>query len=728
MSQRRSTDCRWFLQPLMILTILFISSSFVWAANTITVTSPNGGEIWELGSTQTIRWTYTGTPGVNVKIDLYRSGAFNRLIIGRTPIGNAGSGSYTWTVPAGQKKDSRYKVKVSSTRTSSINDMSDKQFTITNAQPVPSITVTSPNGGETWPAGSVQTIGWTYTGDPGASVKIDLLKGGVVNQTITSSASIGNNGSGSYGWTVPASQEAGSDYRIRVTSTSNGAYTDTSNNDIAIVAVITVTSPNGGETWPVGSVQTIRWTYTGNPGTAVKINLLKGGVVNQTITSSASIGNNGSGSYGWTVSLSQAAGSDYRIRVTSTSDGTCTDTSDNNIHIVAVNLTEWPNAVSSANSDPWLAEHHDEITVMRPRILALNFVNHKTMEQMQDHMEQAIQAIAESTRYHGYNDPDAPAFLQYELAYAIDLRDKVIPPYYTKRNSTLYPRENPVEGYWGFDYEKLFTSEFTQLYNIANPKDPSRLLSLCELIDRGLVHEVWVYCDGDVPDVSMAEILELKPYYDEDRNRLPDQMNRCAGNGCFDAEDNIPCNRTVRIGCFNNMRGVGCYLESLSHGMESTGAWSPPIPYLSRYFSNFAGFDLDTRYGLPFDSWYASSGNGYALSYPTESSVTYYVQGNRGTINPYDPICGNVHFAPNGRKHYDLDSPSAVRTSCTHYRDGSGQTDLFTRSDFESYLSMAPDCMGGFLIWWRQNMPGLNNTALDDEGNPMLNWWPFLFY
>ena len=308
MSQRRSTKGRWFLLSLTMITILFISSSFVWAANTITVTSPNGGEVWEQGSTQTIRWTYTGTPGVNVKIDLYRNGAFNRLIIGRTPIGNAGSGSYTWTVPAGQKKDSRYKVKVSSTRTSSINDMSDKQFTITNAQPVSSITVTSPNGGETWPAGSVQTIRWTYTGDPGASVKIDLLKGGVVNQTITSSASIGNNGSGSYGWTVPASQEAGSDYRIRVTSTSNGAYTDTSNNDIAIVAVITVTSPNGGERWPVGSVQTIRWTYTGDPGASVKINLLKGGVVNQTITSSASIGNNGSGSYGWTVPASQQLG------------------------------------------------------------------------------------------------------------------------------------------------------------------------------------------------------------------------------------------------------------------------------------------------------------------------------------------------------------------------------------------------------------------------------------
>jgi hypothetical protein len=610
--------------------------------------------------------------------------------------------------------------------------MSNKQFTITSPQLVPSITVTSPNGGETWAAGSTQTIRWAYTLDPGASVKIDLLKGGVVDQTITPSTSIGSNGSGSYAWTVPASQQAGSDYRIKVTSTSNSAYTDTSNNDVAIVAVITVTSPNGGERWPVGSVQTICWTYTGDPGASVKIDLLKGGVVNQTITSSTSVGSNGSGSYSWTVPASQQAGSDYRIRVTSTSNNTCTDTSDSNMTIVPVNLSEWPNAVSFANSDPWLAEHHDEISVMRPRILALNFVNHKSMAEMQTHMEQAIQAIAEGSRYHGYSDPDVPAFLQYELAYAIDLRDQVIPPYYTKRNSTLYPRENPVEGYWGFDYERLFTAEFTQLYNIADPDDPGRLLSLCELIDRGLVHEVWVYADGDVPDVSMAEILELKPYYDENRSRLPNPMNRCSGNGCFDTEDTIPCNRTVRIGCFNNMRGVGCYVESLSHGMESTGAWSPSIPYLSRYFTNFAGFDLDTRYGLPFDSWYASYYDRNSLSYPTATSVNYFVnyygRTYTGTIDPYDPICGNVHIAPNGRKHYDLDSPYTVRTSCTHYRDGSGQTDLFSRDDFEPYLSLAPDCMGGFLVWWRQNMPGLNNTALDDDGNPMLNWWPFLFY
>jgi hypothetical protein len=36
--------------------------------------------------------------------------------------------------------------------------------------------------------------------------------------------------------------------------------------------------------------------------------------------------------------------------------------------------------------------------------------------------------------------------------------------------------------------------------------------------------------------------------------------------------------------------------------------------------------------------------------------------------------------------------------------------------------------MGGFLVWWRQNLPGLHNAALDDTGAPMKNWWPFLYY
>jgi hypothetical protein len=190
------------------------------------------------------------------------------------------------------------------------------------------IFVASPNGGETLTAGSTQRIQWSYSGNPGSYLKIELLKGGVLNRIIKSLVMKGKDGTGSFNWTIPANQAPGTDYRIRVTSTSNGAYTDTSDSDFTIAApTITVVSPNGGEALTAGNTQTIHWTYTGNPGSYVKIELLKGGVVNRTIKSLISKGSGGNGSFDWHIPSTQATGSDYRIRI-STRNGSYTDTSD----------------------------------------------------------------------------------------------------------------------------------------------------------------------------------------------------------------------------------------------------------------------------------------------------------------------------------------------------------------------------------------------------------------
>jgi len=199
---------------------------------------------------------------------------------------------------------------------------------------VQTISVTVPNGGESWDAGRTYTIRWTYSGNPGSKVKIELLKGGSVNRTITSSTSKGSGGNGSYNWAIPATQAGGNDYKIRVTSTSNSSYTDTSDNNFTIVASsITITIPNGGENWRAGTTQSIRWTYTANPGDNVKIELLKGGSLNRTIKSRTSIGSGGNGSYNWAIPSTQTAGTDYKIRITSTSNSTIKDTSDNNFTI-----------------------------------------------------------------------------------------------------------------------------------------------------------------------------------------------------------------------------------------------------------------------------------------------------------------------------------------------------------------------------------------------------------
>ena len=196
------------------------------------------------------------------------------------------------------------------------------------------VKLTSPGGGETLTAGSTQTILWNYTGNLGAYVKIELLKGGVVNRVIKFLAPKGTGGNGSCNWTIPANQTPGTDYRIRVTSTTYGGCTYTSDSDFTIATpTITVASPNSGETWSARSIQTIRWTYTGNPGSYVKIELLKGGFVNRTIASFASKGSGGNGSYNWRIPANQASGTDYSIRVTSTSNNSYSDTGESSFTI-----------------------------------------------------------------------------------------------------------------------------------------------------------------------------------------------------------------------------------------------------------------------------------------------------------------------------------------------------------------------------------------------------------
>jgi hypothetical protein len=80
----------------------------------------------------------------------------------------------------------------------------------------------------------MQIIQWTYAGNPGSGVKIELLKGGVINRTITWFTSIGTGGSGSFNWSIPSTQASGSDYQIKVTSATNAAYADTSDSSFTI--------------------------------------------------------------------------------------------------------------------------------------------------------------------------------------------------------------------------------------------------------------------------------------------------------------------------------------------------------------------------------------------------------------------------------------------------------------------------------------------------------------
>ncbi|MEO0017200.1 MAG: hypothetical protein RLZZ522_483, partial [Verrucomicrobiota bacterium] len=93
-------------------------------ANTLVVSSPNGGEIFFQGDARAITWN-ANILG-NVKIELFKGGVLNTTITANT----ANSGSYTWSIPPTFTTGTNYTVKVTSVNNSATFDFSNANFEI----------------------------------------------------------------------------------------------------------------------------------------------------------------------------------------------------------------------------------------------------------------------------------------------------------------------------------------------------------------------------------------------------------------------------------------------------------------------------------------------------------------------------------------------------------------------------------------------------------------------
>ena len=278
----------------------------------VTVVSPNGGENLTIGTTRDITWTSSVDLGSSLRITLYKSGVYYSTITNYTE----NNGSYSWTIPPNIEPGDDYKIRITSNSNNAYYDFSDNNFIIARE-----VTVTSPNGGENWQLGSTYNINWTSLENSGPSLRITLYKGEEYYSTITGDTP----DDGSYSWIIPSIFSTGNDYKVKITSNTNSAFFDFSDNNFTIVRGITVTSPNGGENWELGTIHNINWISLGNLGPSLRITLYKGGTYYTTITGNTP----DDGSYSWTIPSVFPTETDYRVRITSNSNGAYFDFSDN---------------------------------------------------------------------------------------------------------------------------------------------------------------------------------------------------------------------------------------------------------------------------------------------------------------------------------------------------------------------------------------------------------------
>jgi len=142
-----------------------------------------------------------------------------------------------------------------------------------------------------------------------AKVKIELYKGTASAETISPET----DNDGSFTWTVSNSLTSSSEYKVRVSCSSDtGVFAESGLITIASQGeTITVTQPAADTTWNKGKDYFIKWTseLTGN----VKIDLYKGSSSILTIKTSTK----NDGKEPWTVPTDLDDGSDYNILISS---------------------------------------------------------------------------------------------------------------------------------------------------------------------------------------------------------------------------------------------------------------------------------------------------------------------------------------------------------------------------------------------------------------------------
>jgi hypothetical protein len=269
----------------------------------VEVTSPNGGETWYIDSFFDVTWNADDYVGVT-SIDILLSSDGGATYPDTISTGESNDGVYSWQVDVAPTTQARVRVIAYDAAMNSGEDVSDADFTIADGDG-PTVTVEAPDGGETWVYGAAENIEWTAYDNIGVSY-VDIFLSSDGGATYPDTVATGWTDSVCM-WIVSVDPTPTARIRIVAYDDAGNPGSDESDADFEIVdgvdPWVTVTQPNGGETWAIDSFFDVTWTADDDIGVA-SIDILLSTDGGATYPHTIATGESNDGVYSWQVDVS----------------------------------------------------------------------------------------------------------------------------------------------------------------------------------------------------------------------------------------------------------------------------------------------------------------------------------------------------------------------------------------------------------------------------------------
>jgi hypothetical protein len=232
---------------------LFISLLIVTAAfsqtNPLTILSPNGGETWLQGSTVTISWQHDGDPA-DLYLEYTEDGNYwyyLDYVYASDSLNSYSFQNYLWATDLA-------KIRISYYSDPDVFDESDGFFSVVE----PPVYIYSPYYGDKYYRTAPVYISWYSQTITSFSLEYSLDNGANWTSIVT--------GIEAYDYTWSAADQMSDEVLIRISDAADPtAYGLSPLFSIVDIPTLSLTAPNGGETWTYGAMAEVSWTGTNLP-------------------------------------------------------------------------------------------------------------------------------------------------------------------------------------------------------------------------------------------------------------------------------------------------------------------------------------------------------------------------------------------------------------------------------------------------------------------------------